>query len=134
MPTGSHLPHPPQKNAVARPFIYSDHVQTMLVQSRSIASRTSCLSYDYRSDEQPHCEESFDADLRHRERSECEATGPLRSGVGWDDVPHIPFCKNFDGKWESHQYMIQREGLGSGQISKRYPNFWKVIGVSLLTA
>ena len=34
--------------------------------------------------EQPHCgEEPPDADLRHRERSEREATGPHRSGVGW---------------------------------------------------
>ena len=33
--------------------------------------------------EQPHCgEETPDADQRHREGSESEATGPLRSGVG----------------------------------------------------
>ena len=32
--------------------------------------------------QQPHCEEPLDADLRHRERSEREATGPHGSGVG----------------------------------------------------
>ena len=33
---------------------------------------------------QPHCgEEPPDADLRHRGRSEREAAGPHRSGVGW---------------------------------------------------
>ena len=36
--------------------------------------------------EMPYClEEPLDADLRHRERSEREATiGPHRSGVGYD--------------------------------------------------
>ena len=42
--------------------------------------------------EQPHCrEEPLDAELRHGERSEREATEPHRSGVGWDDVPRITF-------------------------------------------
>ena len=44
--------------------------------------------------ELPYCgEEPFDADLRHRERGEREATGPHRKWVGWDDVPHILFEK-----------------------------------------
>ena len=65
--------------------------------------------------EQPYCgEETLDADLRHRERSERLVTAPHRSWVGWDDVPRIPLCKNFDGKWEGHQWLIQRQGFGSG--------------------
>ena len=44
--------------------------------------------------EQPHCsKELLDAHLCHQERSERDATGPHRSGVGWDDIPHISFCK-----------------------------------------
>ena len=43
--------------------------------------------------EQPYClEEPLDADLRHRERSEREATiGPHRSGVGYDGRHTYPF-------------------------------------------
>ena len=33
--------------------------------------------------------EPLDAELRHRERSEREDTGPHCSGVGWDDVSKI---------------------------------------------
>ena len=138
--------------------------------------------------EQPRCgKELPDSDLRHRERSKREATGPHRSGVGWvlvlvgmlidayttmqaqkrciynqlDGVyhpqlqkylfrvseslkietgsqRHITRCpaiscltvthassrvglddvntslfENLDGKWEGHQWRIQREGFGA---------------------
>ena len=40
--------------------------------------------------ELPHCrEEPLDAGQHRRKRSEREATGPHRSGVGWEDVTHI---------------------------------------------
>ena len=61
--------------------------------------------------QQPHCgEEPLDADLLRRERSERFVREPHRSRIGWDDVPHIPFCKNFDGKWEGHQWWIRVVG------------------------
>ena len=51
----------------------------MFVRSRIIASTAS-----WTAQEQLHYgEEPLDADLRHRRRSEREATGPHRSGVGW---------------------------------------------------
>ena len=74
--------------------------------------------------EQRHCgEEPLVADMRHRYRIERLVTELHCSGVGWDDVPSIPFCNNFDGKWGGYQWRIQREGFGSSRISKRYPNF-----------
>ena len=48
-----------------------------------------------------------------------------RTAAGQDGMTsHVPFfCKNFDGKWEGHEWRVQREGFGSGRISKRFPNF-----------
>ena len=79
---------PPKNNAAARSSHSSDRVQIIFVRSRSIASKTTCLRRDRRADRSSLIgEEPLDADLRHRECSECEATGPHRSGAGWDDVP-----------------------------------------------
>ena len=68
--------------------------------------------------EQPHRgEEPLDADLCHRELIERLVTEPHRSGVGWDGVPRILFCKNFDGKWEGHEWWIQR-ALGAVEFQR----------------
>ena len=72
---------------------------------------------------QPRCGEGpLEDQLRRRERSEQEATGPHHSGIGWDDVPHMPFVKTkIDGKWEGHQWQIQREKEGRrNRISLAY--------------
>ena len=74
--------------------------------------------------EQAHCgEEPLEADLRHRERSERLVTEPHRSGVGWDDVPHILFAKKKSTESGKIIDCGSRAGFGSGRISNRYPNF-----------
>ena len=103
---------PPPIIASARSFICSDHLRAeeehrldgvLLVQEPQVLQ------------EEANCgEEPLGADLRHRERSERLVRDPHRSRVEWDDVSRIPFYKNFDGKWEGHQWRIQREGFGGG--------------------
>ena len=44
-------------------------------------------------------------------------------GFGWSTI--FVKKKKIGGKWEGHQWRIQKEGPGRGQISNRYPNFWK---------
>ena len=56
----------------------------------SITATASCFSRDRRTDKSSLIAEKS---LRHRERSEREAKGPHRSGVGWDDVPHVFFVR-----------------------------------------
>ena len=104
MPAGLHLFPPKKRIAAVVSFICSDHVQTMFVQSMEHRLDGVLLEPGPQArQEQPHCREgTLDADLRHWERSGREATGPHRGGVGWDDVPHIRLCKNFDGKWEGY--------------------------------
>ena len=115
------LPSPFQGFAAVRSFICSDDVVA------EHEHRLDCVLLEQRPQvlqEQPHCgKESFDADVRHRERSERLVTEPHRTRVGWDDAHASLFVKNFEGKWEGHQWRIQREGFVSGRTSNRYPNF-----------
>ena len=129
MPAGSYLPPPQQikKNCGCQIIYffrsYSDYVREEQEQEHRLDGVLLEPGPQVRQ-EQPHCrEEPLDAHLCHWDRSERNATGPHRSGVGWDDLPHISFCKNFNRKWEGQQWRIQREGFGRSRISKRYPNF-----------
>ena len=62
-----------------------------------------------------------------RDTTKCPAIGcptitqPC-SKMGWDDVPYILFCKKkINGKWEGHQWRIQREGYGRGRCQGSTP-------------
>ena len=115
--------------------------------------------------EQPHQGRAARRSPASPERSEGEATGPHRSGVGWvlvlvgllidaysimmaqkrsiynqlDGVHRHQLQKylfevskslkietgsqRVNGKWEGHQWRIQRKGFGRGRISNRYSDF-----------
>ena len=45
------------------------------------------------------------------------------SKAGWDDVPHIPFCKKNQRKVGRPSMADPERGLWEGPISKRYPDF-----------
>ena len=116
-------PPPPKKNAAARSSYSSDRVQIIFVRSRSIASKAPCLRRDRRTDRSSLIgEEPLDADPRHRECSECEATGPHRSGAGWDDVPQILFGKFRQRLGRSSMADLER-GLLEGPNFKCLPLF-----------
>ena len=51
-------------------------------------------------------------------------------GVGWEDVPHIPFYKYFEGKWEVDNGR-SRERLCEGSDFKEVPQCLKSNRISL---